>query len=262
MFNGFEYSKLHQFFHEILKVLEDTNKEAVEIWCDPSDLNSLKKFERIERSNFLLNFDFIRRSKGNYVSINKVLFILDCIKYLDTDLKNLSKILNYNGFESLIYEILLRNGFYATKNFRFSDKSNFKSKTSQGRYEIDVIGIHKNFVLLIDAKQWRRKDSFSSMNGAANLQLQRVYALKKNPDVFTNLIHKLLGLRQNILERLPFVLIPMMVTFEESFSKLNTNSIPLVSIYRFPSFLLEYENYLQYYKTVKIKKISVQTTLF
>ena len=87
----------------------------------------------------------------------------------------------------LVEEILSRNNYITIKNFRFSDKSNFKSKTSQKRYEIDIIGIYLKYILLIDAKQWRRKDSFSSINKAADLQFRRAIALKKILNFFRNL---------------------------------------------------------------------------
>ena len=74
----------------------------------------------------------------------------------------------------------------STKNFRFSDNSSLKYETSQKRYEIDVIGIYQNYILIIDAKQWKRKDSYGAMNKAANLQYQRVIALKKNPETFAD----------------------------------------------------------------------------
>ncbi|MHA1291984.1 MAG: hypothetical protein ACTSQJ_04880 [Promethearchaeota archaeon] len=254
MFNAFHYSKIKRFFYEILSIIEDTEKDVIEIWCDPSDLNTIKKLDKIERNNFLFNFDFVLKSKGNYITINKISFILDCMKYFNMDLKNLSEILDYKGFEALIYEILLRNSYFATKNFRFSDKSNLKKETLQGRYEIDVIGIYQRYILLIDAKQWRRKDSFSSINKAANLQYQRVLALKNNLNVFSDLIYKLLGYKPNIKKILPFVLVPIIVTLEENGNRLNDNQIPLVSIYKLNSFLQEYEKYLSYYKTIIISR--------
>ncbi|GAH53574.1 unnamed protein product, partial [marine sediment metagenome] len=51
----------------------------------------------------------------------------------------LSYLLNCDGFEALIEEILSQNNYKTTKNFRFSDKSELKYETSQKRYEIDVM---------------------------------------------------------------------------------------------------------------------------
>jgi hypothetical protein len=253
-----------QFFNDIYKLIRDTDNGVHEIWYEFSDITNSTQLDRNTINELLENFNFLKKQRGNYInyiSINKIHFILEALRFIELDLQKLSEILDFNGFESLIYEILLKNQFYAIKNFRFSDKSMYKTQTKQTKYEIDVIGLNKNYLLIIDAKQWRKKDSFSSMNKAANLQLRRVNALKKNPDVFTNLIHKLLGLRHKIKDRLPFKLIPMMVTLEDNFSRLNDKLIPLVSIYKFPAFLQEFEKYLQYYNIVKIKKISIQKTL-
>ena len=113
------------------------------------------------------------------------------------DIRSLSELLNYDAFEGLIGEILCRNNYFTIKNFRFSDKSNYKSITAQKRYEIDIIGIYLKYVLLIDAKQWRRKDSFSALNNAADLQYRRAIALKKNPEAFS---------RRHDLGKIPCVL--------------------------------------------------------
>jgi hypothetical protein len=252
------------FFNEIYRILRSNNKEAREIWYEPSEIPLLEVLSKFELSEFLNNFDFIEIKRGNYIeyiAIDKVVFVAEAIQYLEIELKKLSELLDFGDFEALIQEILLRNEYRVIKNFRFSDKSNFKSKTSQKRYEIDVIGIYGKSVLIIDAKQWRRKDSFSSMNKAANLQYQRAVALKKNPEAFSKLIHNLLGFNINIKKHLPFILLPIMVSIEDNGNRLNENQIPLVSISKFNAFLQEFFKYLDYYKTIKISRVSIQTKL-
>jgi hypothetical protein len=185
------------------------------------------------------------------------------MKFLDgIHIKQLSEILDFNAFEQLIQEILLEIGYFSIKNFRFSDKSKFKSETKQGRYEIDVIGIYNNLILIIDAKQWRRKDSFSALNKAADLQYRRAQALKQNPEVFSKLIEELMGVNPRIKKRVPFILVPVMVTIENNHIKMNDNQIPLVSISDFNSFLQELSTNLQYFKIIKINKVNIQTQLF
>jgi hypothetical protein len=186
---------------------------------------------------------------------------MESIKILKLDLKLVAELLDYTGFEVLVNKILSKNNYKVLNNFRFSDKSNFKNKTSQKKYEIDVIGLNRNNILIIDAKQWKRKDSYSSMNKAANMQFQRTIALKKNPEAFSKLIHYLLGINPVIRNFLPFRLLPIMVTLEDNFNKLNDNQVPLVSIYHLNSFLQELERYLQYYKIIKIKSVNIQKKL-
>ena len=259
------YSALKSFFSEIYKILKKTDKNITKAWFEFSDINFLKRFDKFELKEFLNNFEFVKIKKGNYINyivIDKILFILIGIKYLELDIKNLSELVDYNGFEALIQEILLRNNFKAIKNFRFSDKSNFKSITSQKRYEIDVIGIYQSFILIIDAKQWKRKDSFGAINKAANLQYRRVKALKKNPEAFSNLIQKLLGVNPKVKRYLPFKSIPAMVSLEDNSIKLNDNQVPLVSIYNFNAFLQELQKNLRYFKVIEINKVNIQTQLF
>ena len=246
-------------------ILKETDTELTEIWCEISKISSLVKFNDYELKEFLLNFKSISIRKGNYINyivINKILFIIESISILRFDIKRLSEILNYSGFESLIKEILSENNYISITNFRFSDKSNYKSKTSQKRYEVDVVGIYLKYILLIDAKQWRRKDSYSALNKAANLQYRRAVALKKNPEIFHYLLQilKSNGLKSKL--KLPLLLIPVMVTFEDNNIKINENHIPLVSIYELNSFLQELPNNLEYFKFIKINIINIQKTLF
>ncbi|MHA1658939.1 MAG: hypothetical protein ACTSUT_07435 [Promethearchaeota archaeon] len=264
----FNYSALKRFFSEIYKILKNTDKNIKQAWFEISDINFLKRFDKFELKEFLNNFEFVKIKKGNYINyivIDKILFILDGIKYLELDIKNLSELVDYNGFEALIQEILLRNNYKAIKNFRFSDKSNFKSITSQKRYEIDVIGIYQSFpsfILIIDAKQWKRRDSFGAINKAANLQFRRVKALKKNPEAFSLLVQKLLGVNSKVKRYLPFKLIPAMVSLEDNSIKLNDNQVPLVSIYNFNAFLQELRKNLRHFKLIEINKINIQKQLF
>ena len=60
-----------------------------------------------------------------YSGSGKTFFIINAIKVLDLDIKQITEILNFEGFEFLIKEILSMNNYITIKNFRFSDKSNF-----------------------------------------------------------------------------------------------------------------------------------------
>ncbi|MFX1374363.1 MAG: NERD domain-containing protein [Promethearchaeota archaeon] len=263
--NFFTETSLKQFYTEIFNNLRETDANLIEIWLEFSAIPLLKQFNKSRLKEIIGNFNFISVKKGNYqfyLVINKILFIIEALRILELDIREISEIIDYSGFETLIKEILEKNGYTTTKNFRFSDKSNFKSKTTQKRYEIDIIGINMNYILIIDAKQWRRKDSFSSINKAADLQYRRTIALERNLDVLSTLIQKLIKNKKTIKKRLPFVLIPMMVTLEDNSIKINNNQIPLVSIYQLNSFLLELEKNITYFKTIEINQIYIQQTLY
>ncbi|GAH43062.1 unnamed protein product [marine sediment metagenome] len=238
----FSTPSLKRFFLEIYNLLKEADSEVIELWFEISELEFFINFSDLELREFLERFDFISIQKGNYINyivINKIIFIIRCMQFLELDVNYLSNLTNYDGFEALIQEILSQNNYRTIKNFRFSDKSNLKYETSQKRYEIDVIGIYRSYILVIDAKEWKRKDSYGAMNKAANLQYQRVIALKKNPETLSDLIQKLLGISFNVRKRLPFTLIPIMVTLETNWIKINENSVPLVGIYNLNSFLQE-----------------------
>lgn len=264
MLNNISESSIKDFFNEIYRILRETDTNLAEIWCEISNFPFLTNFNNYELREFLNNFEFISLRKGNYINyivINKISFIIESINFLRFDINNLAGIIDYNGFESLVLEILSKNSYTSIKNFRFSDKSNFKSKTSQKKYEVDVIGIYHKYILLIDAKQWRRKDSYSSISKAANLQYRRAIALKKNPEILSRLIQDLLGNRINWKRRLPFLIIPVIVTLEDNNIKFNENQIPLVSIYELNSFIQELHINLEYFKIIRINKINIQKTL-
>ena len=167
-------SLIQKLFTDIYRVLKDVDRNTLEVWQEINQIPVLKKISnQIELENFLDNFTFMTIEDGNYkkkhyVSIQKIQYICESMKYLNFDIKKLSDLLNFSGFEALVKEILLRHGFHAGKNIRFNDKSTFKSKTKQKKYEIDVIAINKNYMLIIDCKQWRKKDSFSAINKAYN----------------------------------------------------------------------------------------------
>jgi hypothetical protein len=241
--------------------LKESNQNIIAVWCEIGEIKFLNKFNRFELRDFIAHFNFISIQKGNYINylvINKIHFIISCYNYLNLDIQSLAELVDYNGFEALIVEILTQNGFRSVKNFRFSDKSNYKSETSQKRYEVDIIGLYRKYLLIIDAKQWRRKDSYGALNKAANLQVRRVVALKENLEILSNLIQNLVGNHISIKKRLPVTLIPIIVTLEANWIKINENSVPLVGIYQFNSFIQELSENLEYFKKIKVENLFIQ----
>jgi hypothetical protein len=264
MLKYYSESSLRIFFTEIYSILKNSDPKITELWYELSEISFFDGMDNTDLINFLEYFNFISLKKGNYifyVVIEKISFIIECLKFLKYDIAHLSEILDFSGFELLINEILSKNGYHTITNFRFSDTSNPKSSNSQKRFEIDVIGISSNYILIIDAKQWKRKDSYGPISKAANLQLERIKALKRNPESFSRLLTLLLGEYSNMKMHLPFILIPIMVTLEDNSSKLNENQIPLVSIYEFNAFLQELLYNLNYFKSIEIGKIIKQLNL-
>jgi hypothetical protein len=265
MLNSISETSIKEFFQSIYRSLRTVNPELTEVWCEPSDIDYFWERTQEEKNELLSHFDFLSMKRGNYIDylvIDKLLFIIRSLRYLQFDIGFLSNLLDYDGFEALTKLILSENGYYTLKNYRFADKSNFKSKTKQSKYEIDVIGINRNKILLIDCKQWKRKDSYSAMNKAANLQFRRALALKKNDEVLAEMVQNLVGIRRVQKLKPPILIIPLMVTLESNWMKINENSVPIVSIHRFNAFLQELNENLYYFKIVKVNKLQIQKQLF
>ncbi|MBD3198180.1 MAG: hypothetical protein GF317_24230 [Candidatus Lokiarchaeota archaeon] len=252
---------LTQFFRELFKILKEQNVEIIEPWIKIFEIPFLTKFNEYDLDYFIDSFDFIKKEKWNHISVNKIQFIFESMKYIHPDIKNLSKLLDFRCFEKLVKSILQLNGYNALNNFYFSDKSELKRKTNQKRYEIDVIGVKNRHLLLIDAKQWKKREPYQALNNAANTQLQRTIALNNNRNILSSIIFDLTNGKVNLKKMLPLNLIPLMVTLEENRLRINDNQIPLVSIYKFNSFLQELELNLQNFNIIKINNLSIQKTL-
>ena len=113
---------LKHFFLEIYNLLREGDSEITELWLELSEIEYLKSFSDLELREFLDRFDFISIQKGNYIDyvvINKISFITMCFEFLELDINQLSNLLDYDGFEALIQEVLSQNNYRTIKNFRF-----------------------------------------------------------------------------------------------------------------------------------------------
>jgi hypothetical protein len=261
MFQFKSRNEIERLFHEIYAILVHTDRELDKPWVKINKIEFFSNYTPEQIESIIMKFTFLTKESWNHIEIDKIEFILESLHFLDHDIAQLSKILNYSSFEKLVKRILALNEYSALNNFRFSDKSHFKQSTSQGRYEVDVVGLSRSNLLLIDAKQWNKRDPPSAINKAANLQYQRAEALKRNPDIVGDLMKQLSNRHSEIRKHLPLIVLPIMVTLEESNIRLNDNHIPVVSIYRLNSFLQELSDNLYYFNILKISKISLQTQL-
>ncbi len=151
---------------------------------------------------------------------------------LGFDLEDILRYFDWRDLENICGAFLTINGFYTIRNFRF--------KTCSKRYEIDVIGIKNEKVLLIDCKKWRKMSS-SMLKTAVEKQLERVKALSKVFDT--------LKLRVNS-DRV--ILIPAIVTMLPGGIFFH-NSVPIIPISKFNSFLSNIENVLDALALVEVK---------
>lgn len=87
---------------------------------------------------------------------------------LGADLQSVSELLNWQEFEDVATIALERNGYFISKNVRF--------KHAGKRWEIDVIGCRKPWVLCIDCKRWQRGMFPSALKKIAKAQIERTHA--------------------------------------------------------------------------------------
>lgn len=86
--------------------------------------------------------------------------------------------ISWKDFEGFVAEALSANGFLVRRNLRFS--------SGKRRHEVDVVGIQKPRVLLVDCKHWSmRRGKASGIQRAAAQQYLRTKSIAgKLPEIF------------------------------------------------------------------------------
>jgi Holliday junction resolvase-like predicted endonuclease len=85
------------------------------------------------------------------------------------DVERVCQVLGWQEFEDLVALILDANGFSTQKHFRF--------KNQDRRFEIDVLGMKKPLVLLIECKRWTRSWQRAATIKIVEKQIKRTEAL-------------------------------------------------------------------------------------
>ncbi len=131
----------------------------------------------------------------------------------------ISVALDWKDFEGLTGAILASKHFAVIKNMILS----------KPRMEIDVIGIRLGIAILIDCKHWKRY-STSSLTAAVKKQIERTkHYVKKTPGAIS---------------------IPVIVTLYQD--KVDfIESVPIVPIFQFSSFIDEFYGNIDQMKTIK-----------
>lgn len=127
--------------------------------------------------------------------------------------------LNWKDFEGLTAAILTSKNFAVLKNMILT----------KPRMEIDVIGIRLGIAILIDCKHWKRY-SASSLSTAVQKQIERTkHYVAKTPGA---------------------VAVPVIVTlFQDKIDFIE--SVPIVPIFQFSSFIDEFYGNLDQMKTIE-----------
>lgn len=131
----------------------------------------------------------------------------------------ISVALHWKNFEGLVAEILHSKDFAVMKNLILT----------KPRMEIDVVGIRLGIAMLIDCKHWKRYSS-SALSSAVKKQIDRT--------------------KQYVAKTQGAIAVPVIVTLYQD--KMNfINSVPIVPIFQFSSFVDEFYGNLDKIKNIK-----------
>ena len=127
--------------------------------------------------------------------------------------------MDWKDFEGLTAEILSANDFAVIKNMILT----------KPRMEIDVVGIRLGIAILIDCKHWKRYNS-SSLTTAVKKQIERT--------------------KQYVAKTQGAIAVPVIVTLYQD--KVDfIESVPIVPIFQFSSFIDEFYGNLDQMKTIE-----------
>ena len=158
----------------------------------------------------------IRKNKIENSAYNKLSIALIAINK-GINVVDISSKLNWHDFELFSSELLKYHGYTVYTNFRLKNP----------KREIDIIGIKSQKALLIDCKHWKKK----SITG-----LKQIVEKQKNRS-------KLFIQKSNIKVQNVF---PIVLTFLPNGNSF-INGVPIISINKLNSFLLDFDNIHQYF---------------
>lgn len=147
--------------------------------------------------NNLINFEKNDKIKTSLLAIS-----------MGAAIEEISRLLEWQDFESLSAEILEAKGFETTRNLVLT----------RPRMQIDVVGIKSDVALLIDCKHWKRMNDYS-LRKAVEKQIERT--------------------KQFILKEKVKAAVPAIVTlYQHDFSFINR--VPIIPIYKLEAFCDEF----------------------
>lgn len=153
------------------------------------------------------------------------------------DIFKISKTLRWQEFEDLALFILELYDFSVKKHFRF--------KVSDKKSEIDIVGIRRDLILFLECKHWKKTQRSAIINAAKN-NLLKISNIVNNPEILFNHFK---------IKTENYKLIPVILTLTESIKIYD--KIPIVPIYYFQNFLLEFDKYFDELLILKSKKMDI-----
>ncbi len=143
--------------------------------------------------------------------------------------ENVIKHMNWKDFEGLVAKILSENDYACVESFRRRGNAEVKGM------EIDVIGLKRWTLLVIDAKMWgTRSGKASALKTAVTKQKERTTRLCDQLERLSKKITKMTGG--------DYILFPIMVTWLVEEIEMH-DGVPVVPIFMLNSFLLNISDY-------------------
>ncbi|ADY00815.1 hypothetical protein VMUT_0604 [Vulcanisaeta moutnovskia 768-28] len=173
--------------------------------------------------NSLINEGILVRIGDGYKSVipphRLIRYFVDRGVYVD--LESISRYLPWDEFEALIRLLFEEWGFRVVSRLRVP--------VAGSRVEFDVIAYRRPWVLLIEAKHWRRVSS--SIRQIVGRHLEKVGSVAREPEVLMSRIGVNWG---------EALLIPVVITWHRASTEL-IEGVPVVSIYQVNSFINEFD---------------------
>ena len=156
---------------------------------------------------------------GKEIEVRNRISLAEILVKAGRSAESLSARLSWREFERFCRNVLEENGFQVRSNLRFTQ--------NRKRYEIDLVAAKRPYLLFIDCKHWRLGGRSRYLKAAQKQQLRMEAALKKE-----SVIGIRAETRLSSFQRMSLIV---------SLGDVSANSfqtIPVVSIFRFNSFLM------------------------
>lgn len=141
---------------------------------------------------------------------------------LGADFEHVCEFLSWAELENIAAEAFEANGYRVLKNFRF--------KKNQRRWEVDVIGIKKPFIICVDCKHWKHGWRRAAAAKAAEAQTERTKALADALPAY--------GSKIKIDTWETATLVPVIVSLTSYSDKFSSN-VPVVPVMQLRDFIYE-----------------------
>jgi len=202
--------------------------------------NSAEEYGKLSVSDVVMNkiFETIKGETGIFDRFSpelKIKLAFLAIR-LGGSVEEVTRLLSWREFEGFCSNILEYHFFRVYRNFRF--------KSNKRRFEIDLMGLKKPYILCFDAKKWDlRPRKASGIRKSALMQLERCVELaSKIPTLKTAL---------NLNDWKEILIIPGIVTLFEEAVKI-FEGVPVVPLFKFKRFIEEFEDYLDKIKVLQV----------